>query len=116
MANNIPFQQMGNTVRMIVNGAANTQSNVFTIQSNSPCQQYYLANADTNSAVYVQINATSNFNIALPDAGPCPVIALPPYAYKVFTNIQVGPGANVYAKIIGDAANATCYITPGEGF
>jgi len=115
MANNIAFQQMGKTVKVAAVGAANTQSNVFTITADSPVNQYFLSNADTNNAVYVYINSTSSFNVALPDNGPSYVIALPPYAYKVISGPQVSPTGNVYARVIGDAANASVYITPGEG-
>ena len=116
MANNIAFQQMGKTVKVAVFGSANTASNVFTITADSPCQQYYLSNSDVNSAVYVKISANSSMTIQLPDTGPDYVISLPPYAYKVITGVQVGPTANVYCKVIGDAANASVYVTPGEGF
>jgi hypothetical protein len=116
MANNIPFQAMGKTVKIVVNGAANTQSNVFTITADSPCQQYYLVNADTNAAVYVRINATSTFNVSLPDTIPDYVIPLAPYEYKVITGPQVSQSGNVYARVIGDSANCSVYVTPGEGF
>ena len=115
MANNIAFQPMGKTVKVSVSGAANTQSNVFTITSDSPSNQYFLSNADVNNAVYVWINPTNNFNVALPDNGAVYVIPLPPYSYKVFTGPQVNSTTSVYARIIGDAANASVYITPGEG-
>jgi len=97
MANNIPFQPMGKTVKVVVNGASNTQSNVFTITADSPCQQYLLTNADVNSAVYVRINTSNAFNVSLPDVTPDYVIALPPYA-----------------AFIGEGASEA-YFTPGEG-
>ena len=115
MANNIAFQPMGKTVKIAVIGAANTQSNVFTITADSPCQQYFLSNADINNAVYVRINASSVFNVNLPDTNPDYVIALPPYGYKVISGPQVSQSGNVYARIIGDSANASIYVTPGEG-
>ena len=115
MANNIAFQPMGKTVKVSVSGAANNQSNVFTITADSPSNQYYLANADTDSAVYVWINSTSTFNVALPDVTPGYVIALPPYGYRVITGPQVNSNTNVYARVIGDGTNASIYITPGEG-
>jgi len=115
MANNIAFQPMGNCVRVQVTGAANTQSNVFTITATSPVNQYFISNADANYAVYVWISPTNNFNVALPDGAPVNVIALPPYAYKVFTGPQCSPTANVYARVIGDGANASVYVQPGEG-
>jgi len=115
MANNIAFQPMGKTVKVAVNGAANTQSNVYTITADSPVNQYFISNADVNNAVYVWINPTNNFNVALPDNGAVYVIPLPPYSYKVFTGPQVNSTTSVYARVIGDAANASVYITPGEG-
>lgn len=115
MANNIAFQPMGKTVKVVVSGAANTQSNVFTITADSPCQQYLLTNADVNFAVYVRINTSNAFNVSLPDVTPDYVIALPPYAYKVITGPQVSQYGNVYARVIGDSANASVYVTPGEG-
>jgi hypothetical protein len=116
MANNIPFQAMGPTVACTVTGAANTQSAVFTITATSPCQQYYIANGDNNFAVYIAISSASNLTAQLPETTPNYVITLPPYAYKVITGPQVSQSSNVYARIIGDGANASCYITPGEGF
>jgi hypothetical protein len=115
MANNIPFQPMGKTVRVSAT-TANTQSNVVTITSDSPCQQYYLSNPDQTNNVYVSIRSSNSFNIALPDVTPDYVIPVPPYSYQVITSVQVSQFANVYARVIGDGANATCYITPGEGF
>ena len=115
MANNIAFQPMGPCVKVSVTGAANTQSNVFTITATSPVNQYFISNADVNNAVYVWINATNTFNVALPDNGPVNVIAIPPYGYRVFTGPQCGPTANVYARIIGDSTNASVYVQPGEG-
>ena len=116
MANNIPFQAMGKTVKIVAGATANTQSNVFTITADSPCQQYFLANSDTNAAVYIKISSLSNLTVQLPDTGPDYVISLPPYSYKVITGVQVSPTANVYARVIGDSANASVYLTPGEGF
>ena len=115
MANNIPFQPMGKTTKVAVTGAANTQSNVFTITADSPCQQYFLSNADVNAGVYVWISSTNAFNVTLPDVSPSYVIALPPYSYKVITGPQVSQTTNVYARVIGDAANASVYVIPGEG-
>jgi hypothetical protein len=115
MANNIAFQPMGKTVKVAVVGAANTQSNVFTITADSPCQQYFISNADINNAVYVRINASNAFNVSLPDNAPDYVMAIPPYAYKVISGPQVSQSGNVYARVIGDSANASIYITPGEG-
>lgn len=117
MANNIAFQAMGKTVKVTATGAANTESAVANITADSPSNQYYLSNDSVNNFVYVWINQTSNFNVALPETNVSGsyVIPLPPFSYKVITGPQVRAGANVYAKVIGDSANSACYITPGEG-
>ena len=99
MANNIAFQPMGKTVKVAVNGAANTQSNVYTITADSPVNQYFISNADVNNAVYVWINPTNNFNVALPDNGAVYVIPLPPYSYKVFTGPQVNSTTVSYTHL-----------------
>lgn len=116
MANNIAFQAMGPTVAVTVTGAANTQSNVFTLTAVSPVQQYYIANGDNNFTVYVALSQSSNLTAQLPQTASNYVLAIPPYGYRVFTGPQVSATSNVYARIIGDGANASVYITPGEGF
>jgi len=115
MANNIAFQPMGKTVKVVATGSANTESALYTITATSPVNQYYLSNDNVNSFAYVWISATSTFNVALPDVVPGYVVPVPPYSYKVITGPQVSQSANVYAKVIGDAANSAVYVTPGEG-
>jgi hypothetical protein len=115
MANNIAFQPMGKTVKVVATGSANTESALFTITATSPVNQYYLSNDSVNSFAYVWISATNTFNVALPDVTPSYVVAVPPYAYLTITGPQVSQSANVYAKVIGDAANSAVYVTPGEG-
>lgn len=115
MANNIAFQPMGKTVKVVANGAANTESNVFTISATSPVNQYYLSNDSINAFAYVWISPTNNFNVALPDFTPGYVIPVPPFAYFTITGPQVSQSANVYARVIGDSANSAVYVTPGEG-
>ena len=115
MANNIAFQPMGKTVKGVANGAANTESNVFTISATSPVNQYYLSNDSIDKFAYVWISASSTFNVALPDLVPSYVVAVPPYAYFTISGPQVSQSANVYARVIGDAANSAVYVTPGEG-
>ena len=115
MANNIAFQPMGKTVKITAIGAANTESSVFTISADSPSNQYFISNDNINNFAYVRISPTNTFNVALPDIVPGYCLAIPPYAYMVFTGPQVNATSNVYAKVIGDAANSSVYITPGEG-
>ena len=117
MANNIAFQPMGKTVKVVATGAANTESAVFTIQATSPVNQYFLSNDSVNNFAYVWINPTNSFNVALPETAVTGsyVVAVPPYAYFAITGPQVGPGRDVYAKVIGDSTNSAVYVTPGEG-
>jgi hypothetical protein len=115
MANNIAFQAMGKSV-CAQSTTANTQSNVFTITVDSPCQQYFITNHDVNSSVNVRISTSNNFNIAMPDANGAYGLCIPPFGYKVFTGPQVSPTSNVYVRIISDGANIKCTVCPGEGF
>jgi hypothetical protein len=117
MANNIAFQPMGKTVKVTATGAANTESQVFTLTAVGPANQYYLANDGQSSFVYVWISANSTFNIALPESQTLGAFAvpLPPFSYVVITGPQVNQSTNVYAKVIGDSTNSAVYITPGEG-
>jgi len=117
MANNIAFQPMGKTIKVTATGAANTESQVFTITATSPVNQYYITNDGVNNFVYVWISPTSNFNVALPESSATGsfVVPCPPFSYIVITGPQVSPTANVYAKVIGDSTNSAAYITPGEG-
>lgn len=115
MANNIPFQPMGKSV-CVKSGAANTQSNVFTITADSPCQQYYVTNHDTTHSINVRINSTSSFNIAFPDADGQYGLCVPPFGYKVFSGPQVSQSSNVFARIITTGANVNVTVAPGEGF
>jgi hypothetical protein len=117
MANNIAFQPMGKTVKVVATGSANTESNVFTVTATSPVNQYMLSNDSVNSFAYVWISSTNAFNVALPESNVSGtyVVAVPPYAYMTITGPQVSQTGNVYAKVIGDATNSAVYVTPGEG-
>jgi hypothetical protein len=114
MANNISFQATGNTVALVAT-AANTQSTVATITSNTPSQQYLLSNQDTANIAFVQLSASSTFNTAIPtNIASQTVIPVLPFDQKTVTSIQVSSTVNVYARIIS-AGTTTVYITPGEG-
>lgn len=115
MANNIPFQQMGPTVKIIA-ASANTEGNVVSITANSPCNQYFVTNTDKNDPVFVAYGETANITAVIPDGNAAAVVTIPPYTSKVFTGPQVSPTKTVYARCIGPHANATVYVCPGEGF
>jgi len=114
MANNIPFQPMGNCV-VATAVTANVQGDVFSITAVSPVQQYYLFNTDKNDPVFVAYGQTPDITASIPDGNSAPVVAIPPYAQKVFTGPQVSPTKTVYIRIISTHNNAKLYVTPGEG-
>ena len=114
MANNIPFQPMGNCV-VATAATANTQGNVVGITAVSPVNQFYVFNPDKNDPVFVAYGETSNITATIPDGNSAAVVAIPPYNSKVFTGPQVSSTKTVYVRIISTHNNAKLYITPGEG-
>lgn len=114
MANNIPFQPMGNCVVAIA-ATANTQGDVVTITSVSPVNQYFVSNPDKNDPVFVAYGSTANITAAIPDGNSAAVVAIPPYEGRVFSGPQVSPDKPVYIRIIAPHSNAKLYVTPGEG-
>ena len=114
MANNIPFQPMGNCV-VAVASTANTQGVVVAITAVSPVNQYFVFNPDKNNPVFVAYGDDTNITAAIPSTNGAAVVAIAPYAEKTFTGPQVSPTKTVYARIIAPHNNAELYITPGEG-
>ena len=115
MANNIPFQPMGNTV-VATAVSSNTQGNVVAITAVSPVQQYFVFNPNKDNPVFVAYGQTPDITASIPTESGAPVVAIAPYTEKVFTGPQVSPTKTVYARIISPHNNAQLYITPGEGF
>jgi hypothetical protein len=114
MANNIPFQPMGNCV-VATAATANVEGNVVTITATSPVNQFFVFNPDKNDPVFVAYGQTANITASIPDENGAPIVAIAPYAEKVFTGPQCSPTKNVYVRIIAPHNNAKLYITPGEG-
>jgi hypothetical protein len=112
VANNIAFQPMGKTYKVLA-PTANTAV-VVTVVSDSPVQQYHVANPSTTDTVFVRISGTSQ-NAALPTNTGAYGVALPPTTERVLTQYQSAPSSNVYVSVIGAEANAIVYVTPGEG-
>ena len=112
MANNIAFQPMGKTYKVLA-PTANTAV-VVAVEADSPVQQYHIANPSTTDTVFVRISGTSS-NAVVPTNTGAYGVAIPPMADRVLTQYQSAPSANVYVSIIGTEANALVYITPGEG-
>lgn len=114
MANNIPFQPMGNCV-VAVAASANTQGSVVSITAISPVNQYLVFNTSKDYPVFVAYGQTSDITATIPTSSGAPVVAIPPYTEKVFTGPQVSQTKTVYVRIIAPHNNAELYITPGEG-
>lgn len=115
MANNIAFQPMGKTIRILTN--ANTANNL-TMTADSPCQQYRLVNHASQPA-YVWISpSASPINAASPTsngAGAAYSIVVPPGTFTVITGPQCSSGLAVQASAIAETGTPDVYITPGEG-
>ncbi len=114
MANNIPFQPMGNCV-VATAATANTQGNVVSITAVSPVNQYFVCNQDKNNPIFVAYGTTANITASIPDGNSAAVVAIPPYSSRTFSGPQCGPNNPVYVRIIATHNNAALYITPGEG-
>ena len=114
MANNIAFQPMGNCV-VATAASANTQGNVVSITAVSPVNQYLVFNTDKNDPVFVAYGETANITATVPTESGAAVVAIPPYAEKVFTGPQCSSTKTVYLRIIAPHNNAKLYVTPGEG-
>jgi hypothetical protein len=114
MANNIPFQEMGKTVRINVATSANTVA----ITADSPCNQLRLHNG-TAGDVFIRCGTTSTSDVAIPVAGtPNYGLVLHNNATNIFTapRIPTTEGGYVfYVSAIVASGNAVVYVTPGEG-
>ena len=115
MANNIAFQPMGKTIRVLTN--ANTANNL-TMTADSPCQQYRIANHAAQPA-YVWISpSASPVNVAAPTsngAGAAYSIVIPPATVSVITGPQCSSSLAVQVSAISENNGPDVYITPGEG-
>ena len=114
MANNIPFQPMGNCV-VATASTLNVQGNVVAINAVSPVNQYFVCNPDKDHPVFVAYGETANITAAIPDGNSAAVVAIPPYTSRTFTGPQCSATKTVYVRIIAPHNNAELYITPGEG-
>jgi dipeptidyl aminopeptidase/acylaminoacyl peptidase len=114
MANNIPFQPMGNCV-VATAASSNTQGNVVAITAVSPVNQYFVCNTDKDNPVFVAYGETTNITASIPDGNSASVVAIPPYSSRTFTGPQCSSTKTVYVRIIAPHNNAKLYITPGEG-
>lgn len=114
MANNIAFQPMGNTYRIVL-PTANTAVTVAVV-ADSPSNQYLINNHDaTNKPVYVRIG-TANVAATIPVSGtPGNTFPAPANTKYVVTGPQTSSTKTVFVSAIAEHNNAEVFITPGEG-
>lgn len=115
MANNIAFQPMGKTVRILTSAAS---PNNLTLTADSPANQYRLVNHSAQP-VYVWISpSASPVNVAAPTsngAGAAYAICVPPTTVSIITGPQSSSSLSVVASAIAETGTPDVYITPGEG-
>ena len=112
MAVNGAFMPCGKTFQCQA-PTANTAVTI-AITSDSPCQQYRLANhSSTNKPVYIRVSS-SNVAAVLPTSSGGYAIPVP-VGISVITGPQCGPNTTIYFSVIAEDNGAEAYITPGEG-
>jgi len=113
MANNIAFQEMGKTVKILSSSTANTVA----VTADSPCNQVRVHNG-TATEVFVRLATTSTANAAIPTANTSAYgMVLHNNSTHVFTAPRVANvegGYTFYVSVIS-TANANVFVTPGEG-
>jgi hypothetical protein len=114
MANNIPFQQMGKSVRINVSTTANT----VVIVADSPCGQLHIHNGTANE-IFFRCGTASNSDVVIPVAGT------PGYGMVLHNNQTMVVSAprvpgnatpQFYVSVIAASGTGIAYVTPGEGF
>ena len=115
MANNIAFQPMGKTVKIVTN--ASTPNNA-TLFADSPVNQYKLVN-HTSQPVYVWISPSANpTNVAVPTgsgANATYALCVPPNNVCIVSGPQSSNTLSVQVSAIAESGTPDIYITPGEG-
>ena len=116
MANNIPFQAMGKTVKLTANASV---INTAFIVADSPVNQFCLVNHSSQPAYVWLSPGTSPRNVALPTGSNSDAnyaIVLDKNSRIVITGPQCSNTANVYVSVLAENDGPEVYITPGEGF
>lgn len=116
MGNNIAFQPMGKTVKVIV---ANSTVNNVTFTADSPSNQYRIASHDT-AAIYVWLSpASAPANVTIPSGNGASAgyaLVIPPGTVSVVTGPQCGNSTAVQISAQCETGNnREIYVTPGEG-
>jgi len=114
MANNIPFQEMGKSVRINVSTTANTVA----VVADSPCSQLRIHNG-TAAEVFIRCGTSSTSDAAIPVAGtPGYGVVLHNNLTLIITAPRVPGNATpvFYVSAIAATGTGIVYVTPGEGF
>ena len=115
MANNIAFQPMGKTVKLLANASV---INVATMSADSPSNQYCLVNHSAQPA-YVWISPSDNpVNVALPtgtNSNSAYAMIVDKNQRIVITGPQCSSTKTVQVSVIAETDSPELYITPGEG-
>lgn len=114
MANNIAFQPMGKTIKLI---AGETVNNA-TMTADSPSNQYCLVNHSSQPA-YVWISpSASPVNVALPtgyNSNAAYAMIVDKNTRVVITGPQCSNNKSVQVSVIAESDSPELYVTPGEG-
>ena len=114
MANNIPFQEMGKSVRINVSTTANTVA----VVADSPCSQLRIHNG-TSQEIFFRCSTTSTSDVVIPAAGtPSYGVVLHNNTSIIVTAPRVPNNATpvFYVSVITATGTGVAYVTPGEGF
>ena len=115
MANNTAFTPMGKTINIVTNAAT---ANNLTMTSDSPCQQYRIAN-HASQPVYVWISAASSpVNVAVPTGNGAKAqyaLVIPNGSVSVVEGPPISSSQSVQVSAIAETGTPDIYVTPGEG-
>ena len=114
MANNIAFQPMGKTVKILAGAAVNNA----TMTADSPSNQYCLVNHSSQPA-YVWLSPGDNpVNVALPtgaNSNAAYAMIVDKNQRIVITGPQCSLTKTAQVSVIAETDSPELYITPGEG-
>ena len=114
MANNIAFQPMGKTVKMLCGATANNA----TMTADSPSNQYCLVNHSAQPAYFWISPGDNPVNVALPtgtNSNAAYAMIVDKNQRIVITGPQCSLTKTVQVSVIAETDSPELYITPGEG-
>lgn len=115
MANQIPFQPMGQT---FVANVATTVVQSMAVTADAPCNQFRVYSP--SSDVFIRLSDTAgNSAVVLPKPGaPGYGIPIVQSAVSIISGWQSGPNSNLTISLVNSAnvvGSVLVYVTPGEG-